>query len=80
MGAVSRGRAHTQGGVDKRTIEKYEKEAKEKNREGWYMAYIMDTNEEERAKGITVEVRLPADALLRPPSCFGTRHAEAAVW
>ncbi|MEW5299289.1 MAG: hypothetical protein WDW36_002320 [Sanguina aurantia] len=44
------------GGVDARTIEKYEREAKEKNREGWYMAYIMDTNEEERAKGITVEV------------------------
>jgi len=44
------------GGVDKRTIEKYEREAKEKNREGWYMAYIMDTNEEERTKGITVEV------------------------
>ena len=37
------------GGVDDRTIEKYEREAKEKNRESWYMAYIMDTNEEERA-------------------------------
>ena len=36
------------GGVDDRTIEKYEREAKEKNRESWYMAYIMDTNEEER--------------------------------
>ena len=34
------------------------REAKEKNRESWYMAYIMDTNEEERAKGKTVEVRL----------------------
>lgn len=44
------------GGVDKRTIEKYEREAKEKNREGWYMAYIMDTNEEERLRGKTVEV------------------------
>ena len=42
--------------VDDRTIEKYEKDAKEKNRESWYMAYIMDTNEEERAKGKTVEV------------------------
>jgi peptide chain release factor subunit 3 len=42
--------------VDKRTIEKYEREAKDKNRESWYMAYIMDTNEEERVKGITVEV------------------------
>eukprot|EP00879_Flechtneria_rotunda_P005910 GHRR01006216.1.p1 GENE.GHRR01006216.1~~GHRR01006216.1.p1 ORF type:complete len:409 (+),score=135.16 GHRR01006216.1:169-1395(+) len=44
------------GGVDKRTIEKYEREARDKNRESWYMAYIMDTNEEERVKGITVEV------------------------
>lgn len=33
------------------------REAKEKNRESWYMAYIMDTNDEERAKGKTVEVR-----------------------
>lgn len=44
------------GQVVKRTIQKYEKEAKEKNRESWYLAYIMDTNEEERAKGKTVEV------------------------
>jgi peptide chain release factor subunit 3 len=44
------------GVVDKRTIEKYEKEAKERNRESWFLAYIMDTNEEERAKGKTVEV------------------------
>ncbi|XP_058221185.1 uncharacterized protein LOC131331318 isoform X1 [Rhododendron vialii] len=44
------------GQVDDRTIQKYEKEAKDKNRESWYMAYIMDTNEEERVKGITVEV------------------------
>lgn len=42
--------------VDERTIQKYEKEAKEKNRESWYLAYIMDTSEEERAKGKTVEV------------------------
>lgn len=42
--------------VDERTIQKYEREAKEKHRESWYMAYIMDTNEEERAKGKTVEV------------------------
>jgi len=42
--------------VDKRTIEKYEKEAKDLNRESWFLAFIMDTNEEERAKGKTVEV------------------------
>jgi len=44
------------GSVDKRTIEKFEVEAKERNRESWFLAYIMDTNEEERAKGKTVEV------------------------
>ena len=44
------------GNVDDRTIQKYEREAKEKNRDSWYMAYIMDTNDEERAKGKTVEV------------------------
>ncbi|KAL9262440.1 Eukaryotic peptide chain release factor GTP-binding subunit ERF3A-like protein, partial [Drosera capensis] len=76
------------GQVDERTIQKYEKEAKDKSRESCfedslilsnaageisilpkdicgsidfalhfrYMAFIMDTNEEERAKGKTVEV------------------------
>jgi peptide chain release factor subunit 3 len=43
------------GKVDKRTIEKYEREAKDKNRESWYLAYIMDTSEDERARGKTVE-------------------------
>lgn len=33
------------GQVDDRQIQKYEKEAKDKSRESWYMAYIMDTNE-----------------------------------
>merc|ERR1712179_48986 len=44
------------GMVDKRTLEKYEKEAKEKNRETWYLSWCMDTNNEEREKGKTVEV------------------------
>lgn len=39
------------GKVDKRTIEKFEREAKERNRESWFLAFIMDTSEEERAKG-----------------------------
>ena len=42
--------------VDKRTLEKYEKEAKEINRETWYLSWCMDTNAEERNKGKTVEV------------------------
>uniref|UniRef100_A0A915MN71 Tr-type G domain-containing protein n=1 Tax=Meloidogyne javanica TaxID=6303 RepID=A0A915MN71_MELJA len=43
------------GMVDKRTLEKYEKEAKEKGRESWYLSWALDTNEEEREKGKTVE-------------------------
>jgi peptide chain release factor subunit 3 len=42
--------------VDKRTIERYQREAKELNRESWFLAYIMDTDEKEREKGKTVEV------------------------
>ena len=44
------------GMVDKRTLEKYEREAKEKNRETWYLSWALDTNMEEREKGKTVEV------------------------
>lgn len=43
------------GMVDKRTLEKYEREAKEKNRESWYLSWALDTSDEERNKGITVE-------------------------
>jgi hypothetical protein len=98
--------------VDKRTLEKYEREAREKNREvrrrharqpargqpgeacrcplwpfgsegrflrcvyapitplhsqSWYLSWALDTNEEERAKGKTVEV-LYASCL---PRCAG---------
>jgi peptide chain release factor subunit 3 len=38
------------GQVDKRTLEKYEREAKEKNRETWYLSWALDTNQEERDK------------------------------
>ncbi|CAG8557887.1 971_t:CDS:10, partial [Cetraspora pellucida] len=43
------------GMVDQRTMEKYEKEAKEQNRESWYLSWALDTSKEERAKGKTVE-------------------------
>ena len=42
--------------VDERAIDKYKREAKVKNRESWFMAYIMDTYEEEREKGKTVDI------------------------
>ncbi|KAL1240270.1 Eukaryotic peptide chain release factor GTP-binding subunit ERF3B [Trichinella spiralis] len=44
------------GQVDKRTLEKYEREAKEMNRESWYLSWALDTNIEEREKGKTVQV------------------------
>lgn len=44
------------GVVDERMIETYKKEAKEKNRDSWWLAYVMDASEEERAKGKTVEM------------------------
>jgi len=44
------------GVIDKRTVEKYKEEAKSKNRESWWLAYVMDENEEEKAKGKTVEI------------------------
>lgn len=44
------------GTVDKRTMEKYEKEAKEAGRESWYLSWALDSTPQERAKGKTVEV------------------------
>merc|ERR1712168_1349377 len=43
------------GMVDQRTPEKYERESKEKNRESWALSWCIDTNDEERDKGKTVE-------------------------
>ncbi|KAK9456666.1 P-loop containing nucleoside triphosphate hydrolase protein [Dipodascopsis uninucleata] len=63
MGHVDAGKS-TMGGnllfltgtVDKRTMEKYEKEAKDAGRENWYLSWVLDLTSEERSKGKTVEV------------------------
>lgn len=34
------------GMVDKRTLEKYEREAREKSRESWYLSWTLDINQE----------------------------------
>lgn len=47
---------HLTGMVDKRTLEKYEKEAKDAGRETWYLSWALDSTPQERAKGKTVEV------------------------
>ncbi|KAG6821253.1 translation termination factor GTPase eRF3 [Arthromyces matolae] len=44
------------GMVDKRTMEKYEREAKELGRESWYLSWALDSTPQERNKGKTVEV------------------------
>ncbi|KAI9432586.1 eukaryotic polypeptide chain release factor 3 [Lactarius indigo] len=44
------------GTVDKRTMEKYEREAKEAGRETWYLSWALDSTPQERSKGKTVEV------------------------
>ncbi|KAI8799439.1 P-loop containing nucleoside triphosphate hydrolase protein [Cladochytrium replicatum] len=43
------------GMVDKRTMEKYQNEAREEGKESWYLSWVMDLNDEERSKGKTVE-------------------------
>merc|ERR1719470_201260 len=63
------------GMVDKRTLEKYEKEAKEKNRETWYLSWCMDTNSEEREKGKTVSLPsmgFPRASTTRPRTSIPT--------
>jgi peptide chain release factor subunit 3 len=42
--------------VDKRTMEKYEREAKEAGRETWYLSWALDSTPQERSRGKTVEV------------------------
>jgi Elongation factor Tu GTP binding domain len=36
--------------VDKRTLEKYEREAKEAGRESWYLSWALDSTTQERSK------------------------------
>ena len=44
------------GVIDQRTIDKYKQEAKDKGRDSWWLAYVMDVSDEEKAKGKTIEV------------------------
>lgn len=44
------------GAVDKRTMEKYEQEAKAAGKDTWYLSFALDSGKEERAQGKTVEV------------------------
>jgi peptide chain release factor subunit 3 len=48
------------GMVDKRTLEKYEREAKEKSRETWYLSWALDTNQEGECNGENVGKKVKA--------------------
>ena len=44
------------GKVNEMEMEKYKVEAKENDRESWFLAYFMDINQEEKERGKTVEM------------------------
>jgi len=44
------------GQVDQEDVRRLKQEAKSKNRESWWIAYLMDIGDEEKTRGITVEV------------------------
>jgi len=46
------------GGIDKRTIEKYEKEAKELGKSSFKYAWVLDRLKAERERGITIDIAL----------------------
>lgn len=51
------------GLIDGRTLEKYRKQAREINRESWYLSWALDTEEAERSRGKTVELGRASFAL-----------------
>jgi len=46
------------GGIDKRTIEKFEKEAKEMGKSSFKYAWVLDKLKAERERGITIDIAL----------------------
>jgi elongation factor 1-alpha len=46
------------GGIDKRTIEKFEKEAAEMGKGSFNYAWVLDTLKDERERGITIDIAL----------------------
>jgi elongation factor 1-alpha len=45
------------GGIDKRTIEKFEKESGEMGKSSFKFAWILDKLKSERERGITIDIR-----------------------
>ena len=49
------------GGIDKRTIEKFEKEAAEMGKGSFKYAWVLDKLKAERECGITIDIYLPVE-------------------
>ena len=47
---------HTLGLVSKKVMHKYEKEARESGKSTFHFAWVLDEQEEERARGVTIDV------------------------
>jgi len=46
------------GGIDKRTIEKYERESREMGKSSFKYAWVLDKLKAERERGITIDIAL----------------------
>jgi len=58
------------GEVDELEVKKFEQEAREKHSYGWYLAYVMDINDDERARGKTTECGRAHFALKKRRFCL----------
>lgn len=56
--ASRRPRSDKCGGIDKRTIEKFEKEAAEMGKGSFKYAWVLDKLKAERERGITIDIAL----------------------
>merc|ERR1711976_343810 len=58
------------GGIDKRTVEKFEKEAQEMGKGSFKYAWVLDKLKAERERGITIDIQLMK---------FETEHKDVTV-
>ncbi|TPP55165.1 Elongation factor Tu GTP binding domain family protein [Leishmania donovani] len=67
------------GGIDKRTIEKFEKEAAEIGKASFKYAWVLDKLKAERERGITIDIALWKFESPKSNMITGTSQADAAI-
>eukprot|EP00477_Mikrocytos_mackini_P000574 GAHX01000612.1.p1 GENE.GAHX01000612.1~~GAHX01000612.1.p1 ORF type:complete len:466 (+),score=88.65 GAHX01000612.1:53-1450(+) len=68
------------GEIDKRTLQKYEELAAKNNRETWWIAYLMDASDEERARGKTVELGSASFTLKPSEHSKDNKPKQFVIW